>query len=212
MTLAKTILLIILDVILNEKGYERSTSQQTMYGSMLNYKTIEESDKPISTCLLDHMKNDVNFSNKNPRISNKQRDFQILYQHLKDNLEEQLGPFVFETLVSNEALLNQDSTVQDVTAFLKKASKILQRTIKIVDLKGGEQTLKFKSATNVQAEPYYLCFVQHSDDYVVRRGWLSITPKNVQNTLAVQKKPSLEDRPLLNRTGGFSQVMKFFRR
>ena len=199
MTLAKKILLIILDVILNEKGYERSTSQQTMYGSMLFYKTIEESDKPISTCLLDHMKNDVNFSDKNSRISNKQRDLTDITK-------------VFETLVSNEALLNQDSTVQDVTKFLKKASKILQRTIQIVDLKGGEQTLKFKSATNVQAEPYYLCFVQHSDDYVVRRGWLSITPKNVQNTPAVQKKPSLEDRPLLNRTGGFSQVMNFFRR
>ena len=66
MTLAKTISFIILDVILNEKGYERSTSQQKMYGAMLFYKTIEESDKPISTCLLDHMKNDVNFSNKNP--------------------------------------------------------------------------------------------------------------------------------------------------
>ena len=106
MTLAKTILLIILDVILNEKGYERSTSQQKMYGSMLFYKTIEESDKPISTCLLDHMKNDVNFSNKNPRISNKQRDLTDITK-------------VFETLVSNEALLNQDSTVQDVTTFSK---------------------------------------------------------------------------------------------
>ena len=163
---------------------------------MPRYKTIEESDKPISTCLLDHMKNDVNFSNKNPRIDNKKRD-------LTDKTK------VFETLVSNEALLNQDSTVQDVTTFLKKASKILQRTINIIDLKGGEQVLKFKSAKNDPAEPYYLCFVQHSDDYVVRRGWLSITPKNVQNTLAVLKKPSLEDR---NRTGGFSQVMNFFRR
>ena len=199
MTLAKTILLIILDVILNEKGYERSTSQQKMYGSMLFYKTIEESDKPISTCLLDHMKNDVNFSNKNPKISNKQRDLTDITK-------------VFETLVSNEALLNQDSTVQDVTTFLKKASKILQRTIEIVNLKGGEQTLKFKSATNVQAEPYYLCFVQHSNDYVVRRGWLSITPQKWRNNLASKMETILENRLLLNRTGGFSQVMNFFRR
>ena len=106
MTLAKTILLIILDVILNEKGYVRSTSQQKMYGSMLFYKTIEESDKPISTCLLDHMKNDVNFSDKYSRISNKQRNLTDITK-------------VFETLVSNEALLNQDSTVQDVTTFSK---------------------------------------------------------------------------------------------
>ena len=128
MTLAKTILLIILDVILNEKGYERSTSQQKMYGSMLFYKTIEESDKPISTCLLDHMKNDVNFSDKNPKISNKQRDLTDITK-------------VFETLVSNEALLNQDSTVQDVTTFLKKISNTLQRTINIVDLKHTGQNL-----------------------------------------------------------------------
>ena len=93
---------------------------------------------------------------------------------------------VFETLKSFEPSWNFDSTVQDVTQFLEKASKVLQRTINIVNLKGEEQVFKFKSAKNVQAEPYHLCVVSYG-----YRGWLSITSKNVQNTLATQMEPKL---------------------
>ena len=76
-----------------------------------------------------------------------------------------------------------------MTQFLEKASKVLQRTINIVDIKGGEQVFKFKSAKNVQAEPYHLCFAKTYASTVVFRGWLSITSKNVQNTLATQMEP-----------------------
>ena len=142
---------------------------------MLFYKTIEESDKPISICLLDQMKNDANFSVKTPRIGDEGKDLTDINQ-------------VVETLRSFEPSWNLNSSVQDVTQFLEKASKVLQRTINIVDLKGVEQVFKFKSAKNVQAEPYHLCFVQ-SYVRVFYRCWLSITCKNVQNTLATQMEP-----------------------
>ena len=171
-------------MILNERGYERSTSQSTMYCPTSLYKTIEESDKPISTCLLDQMKNDANIALKNQ---------------------------VFETLKSFEPSWNRASNVQDVTTFLKKATKILQRTINIVDLKGGEKVFKFKLATNVEAEPYHLCFVQDSDN-VYQRGWVSITCKKVQNTLTTQMEPALEIKPDLNKSRGFSRVFNFFRK
>ena len=74
-------------MILNERGYERSTSQPTMYSTSVLYRTIEESDKPISVCLLDQMKNDANFSEKNPRIGDEGK-------HLTDINQ------VFETLQS----------------------------------------------------------------------------------------------------------------
>ena len=159
---------------LNERGYERSTSQPTMYSIESIYKTIEKSDQPISTCLLDQMKNDAKFSDKNPRIGDEGKDLTDINK-------------VFETLKSFEARLNSDSSVQDVTQFLEKASKVLQRTINIVDLKGGEQLIKFKSAIKVQSEPYHLCSIQCSSVY--SRCWLSITCKNVQNTLATQMEP-----------------------
>ena len=180
-------------MVLNERGYERS--QKTMYCISDCYKTIGKSDKPISTCLLDQIKSHANFSVKNPRIGDEGRDLTDINQ-------------VFETLKSFET---EVSSVQDVTNFLEKASKILQRTINIVDLKGGEQVFKFKSAKNVQAEPYHLCFILH---YMVnRRCWLSITCNNVQNTLATQMEPALEeDKPDLKKPSGFSQVLKFFRK
>ena len=90
--------------------------------------------------------------------------------------------------------MDYTSTVQDVTQVLEKASKILQRTIKIVDVKGGEQVFKFKSA-----EPYHLCFVDDSgsqESTVYFRCWLSITCKNVHNTLATQMEPDLEEDKL----------------
>ena len=95
---------------------------------------------------------------------------------------------VFETLKSFEM---EVSSVQDVTQFLEKASKILQRTINVVDLKGLEHVLNFKSRKNVQAEPYHLCFFLHY--FGNRRGWLSITCKNVHNTLATPMEPALEE-------------------
>ena len=183
---------------LNERGYERSTSQPTMYSKAFYYKTIENSDKPISTCLLDQMKNDAKFSEKTPRIGDEGKDLNDINQ-------------VFETLQSFESRLDYTSTVQDVTQVLEKASKILQRTIKIVDVKGGEQVFKFKSSKNVQAEPYHLCFIQFS--LVYSRCWLSITSKNVQNTLATQMEPALEEKnPELKKKRGFSRVLKFFRK
>ena len=180
-------------MVLNERGYERSPSQLTMYSKVSYYKTIENSDKPISTCLLDQMKSDANFSVKNPRIGDEGKDLTDINQ-------------VFETLKSFETDV---FSVQDVTNFLEKASKVLQRTINIVDLKGGEQVFKFKSAKNVLAEPYHLCL--HS--FVNRRCWLSITCNNVQNTLVTQMEPALEvDKPDLKKPSGFSQVLKFFRK
>ena len=134
-------------MVLNERGYERSTSQPTMYSTSVLYRTIEKSYKPISRCLLDQMKNDANFSVKNPRIGDEGKDLTEINQ-------------VFETLKSFEPSWHLNSTVQDETQFLEKASKVLQRLINVVDLKGLEQVLKFKSAKNVQAEPYHLCFVQ----------------------------------------------------
>ena len=160
---------------------------------MPRYKTIEESDKPISTCLLDHMKNDAMFSFKNPKNGDEGRDMTDINN-------------VFEALKSFEQTLNSDSSVQDATKFLKKASDIVQRTIKIVDLKGEEQVLRFKSPTNVQVELYHLCFIQHSYHDVHRRYWLSITPKNAQNEAAPEYKP------LLKKTRSFSRFMKSFRK
>ena len=187
-------------MVLNERGYERSTSQPTMYSDRDWFKTIEKSDKPISTCLLDQMKNDANFSVKNPRIGVEGKDLTDINQ-------------VFETLKSFEPRWISDSSVQDVTQFLEKASKVLQRTINIVDLKGGEQVFKFKSAKNVQAEPYHLIFVQREVYKVYNRGWLTITSKNVQNTLAMDMEPALEkDKPDLKKPSGFSRVLKFFRK
>jgi hypothetical protein len=152
--------LIFLDVILNERGYERSTSQPTLYTRLMSsYKIVHYSDKPISTCLLDQVKNDVKFSDKTPETINQ----------------------VFETLCTFEAMVKINSTITDETQFLKKASNILQRRINIVDLKEGEKSFKLKSATKVQSEPYHLCFVQPSG-HVYFRCWLSITPKKVQNT------------------------------
>ena len=169
-----------------------------MYSKVSYYKTIETSDKPISTCLLDQMKKDANFSVKNPGIGNEGRDLTDINQ-------------VFETLKSFEPSWNRASNVQDVTTFLKKATKILQRTINIVDLKGGEKVFKFKLATNDEAEPYHLCFVQDSDN-VYQRGWVSITCKKVQNTLTTQMEPALEIKPDLNKSRGFSRVFNFFRK
>ncbi len=170
-----------------------------MYSTFSSYKTIEESDKPISTCLLDQMKNDANFSDKKPRTGKEGKDLTDINQ-------------VFETLQSFEPRWKVFSNVQDVTQFLEKASKILQRTINIVNVKGGEQIFKFKSAKNVQAEPYYLCFVQYSVD-VDHRGWLSITSKNMHNILATKMEPDLEeDKPHLKKTRGFSRVLNFFRK
>jgi hypothetical protein len=186
-------------VVLNERGYEISTSQPTMYSADPFYKTIETSNKPISTCLLDQMKNDANFSNKNPRIGDEGKDLTDIDK-------------VFETLKLSKESLNVLSSVQDVTQFLEKASNILQRTINIVDLKGGEQVFKFQSAKTVQAEPYHLCFAQIYS-YVSDRGWLSITSKNVQNTLATQMEPAHEENePDLKKPSGFSRVLKFFRK
>ena len=155
-------------MLLNERGYERSTSQPTMYSARGRYKTMKQSDKPISTCLLDQMKNDANFSVKNPRIGHQGKDLTDINQ-------------VFGTLQSFEPSWNRYSSVQDVTQFLEKASKVLQRTINIVDLKGEEQDFKFESA-----QPYHLCFGQR---LVCYRGWLSITSKNVQNTPDTQMEP-----------------------
>ena len=141
-----------------------------MYSADPFYKTIETSNKPISTCLLDQMKNDAKFSKKKPRIGDEGIDLNVINQ-------------VFETLQSFESKLDYTSTVQDVTQVLEKASKILQRTIKIVDVKGGEQVFQFKSA-----EPYHLCFVDDSNSQestVYFRCWLSITCKNEHNTLKV---------------------------
>ena len=195
----------LLDVILNERGYERSTSQSTMYCPTSLYKTIEESDKPISTCLLDQMKNDANFPDKKLKILAS--SVAPLQRAANIALKNQ----VFETLKSFEPSWNRASNVQDVTTFLKKATKILQRTINIVDLKGGEKVFKFKLATNVEAEPYHLCFVQDSDN-VYQRCWLSITCKKVQNTLTTQMEPALEIKPDLNKSRGFSRVFNFFRK
>ena len=184
MTLAKDILSLFLDVMLKERGYARSASQPTMYYTESYYKTLEKSDKPISTCLLDQMKNDANFP---------------LYRNTNK---------IFETLKSFEPWLNWNSTVQDVTQFLEKASNLLQRTINIVDLKGGEQVVKFNSATKVQAEPYHLCFVHNSFFDVhrnQRRCWLSITCKNVQNTETTQME-------LDPGSSGFSRMLNFFRK
>ena len=169
-------------MVLNERGYERSPSQPTMYSKVSYYKTIETSDKPISTCLLDQMKNDANFSVKNPGIGDEGKDLTDINQ-------------VFETLQSFEPNWGRiSSTKKDLTKFLEKASKVLQRTIKIVDLKGGEQVFKFKSAKHVQAESYHLCFVQHSVAIVYYiTCWLSITTKNVENTLVTQMEPTLEE-------------------
>ena len=168
-----------------------------MYSADPFYKTIETSSKPISTCLLDQMKSDANFSVKNPRIGDEGRDLTDINQ-------------VFETLKSFEKVV---SSVQDVTQFLEKASKVLQRTINIVDLKGGEQVFEFKSEKNVQAEPYHLCFVQ---SYIVGYrscAWLSITCKNVHNTLATQMEPAFEEeKPDFKKTRSFSRVLNFFRK
>ena len=155
-------------MILNERGFKSSISQTTIYSARTYYKTIEVSDEPILSCLFDQMKNDPNFAFKNSRYGVEKKDLTDINQ-------------VFESLKSFESSLNYDSTVQDLTKFFTKASKILQRTINIVNIKGGEQVFKFKSAKNVQAEPYHLCFVKIYD-YVDYRGWLSITSKNVQNT------------------------------
>ena len=172
-----------------------------MYCTVSDYKTLEKSDKPISTCLLDQMKNDAKFSNKNTRIGEKRKDINK----------------VFETLKSFEPWLHWDSTAKDVTQFLEKASNLLQRKIKVVNLKGGEQVLKFNSATNIQAEPYHLCFVHNEVPFFdalrnQRRGWLSITCKNVRNTAATQIEPDLENKPDLNKTRPFSQVLNFFQK
>ena len=147
--MVENLIFIFVDVILNETGYERSKSHPTMYSKINNYKTVTHSDKPISTCLLDQMKNDAKFSDNTPETINQ----------------------VFETLHTFEAMV-------DIDQFFKEASKILQRSINIVDLKGGEQVFKFKSATKTQAEPYHLCFLQYCD-YVYQRFWLSITCKNI---------------------------------
>ena len=98
-------------MVLNERGYERSTSQPTMYSTGILSKTIKKSDKPISTCLLDQMKNDAKFSDKNPRIGDEGKDLTDINQ-------------VFETLKSFEPSWHLNSTVQDVTQFLEKASNI----------------------------------------------------------------------------------------
>ena len=180
-------------MILNERGYERSTSQPTLYSTMPRYKTIEESNEPISTCLLDHWKNDAMLSFEKTKIGDEGRDLPDINN-------------VFEALKSFERTLNSNSTIQDVTKFCKKASNFVQRTINIVDLKGGKQVFSFKSATNVQVEPYHLCFVQHSYHDVHRRYWLSITPKNAQN------EPAPECKPLLKKTRSFSRFLKSFRK
>merc|ERR1712051_619698 len=96
----------LIDVLLNERGYERSSSQPTMYSTGILSKTIEKSDKPISTCLFDQMKNDANFSVKNPRIGVEGKDLTDINQ-------------VFETLKSFEPRWISDSSVQDVTQFLE---------------------------------------------------------------------------------------------
>ena len=159
-----------------------------MYSADPFYKTIETSSKPISTCLLDQMKNDPKFSEANPRIGDEGKDLNDINQ-------------VFETLQSFESNLDYTSTIQDVTQVLEKASKILQRTIKIVNVKGEEQVFMFKQAQKFQifekklslsvrslcAEPYHLCFVDDSNSQestVYFRCWLSITCKNVHNILA----------------------------
>ena len=101
---------------------------------------------------------------------------------------------VFETLKSFEPRWISDSSVQDVTQFLEKASSVLQRTINIVDQKGGEEVFKFTSVTNIPEEPYRMCFVQHSVAIVCYiTCWLSITTKNVENTLVTQMEPTLEE-------------------
>ena len=147
-----------------------------MYSSNDYYETIEEINKPISTCLLDQMKNDADFMNKNPRID--------------DDVNLTDIDQVFETLKSFEPKLNEDSSVQVVTKFLKKATDILQRAINIVDINGEEKVFKFKSAKNIPAKPYHLCFVQVFD--IEDRSWLSITSKNVENTQATQKEHAFD--------------------
>ena len=77
-------------MVLNARGYDRSTSQPTMYCKASIYKTVKYSDTPISTCLLDQMKNDANFSEKNPRIGDEGKDLNDIIQ-------------VFETLQSFES-------------------------------------------------------------------------------------------------------------
>ena len=77
-------------MVLNERGYEISKSQPTMYSADPFYKTIETSSKPISTCLLDQMKNDPKFSEANPRIGDEGKDLNDINQ-------------VFETLQSFES-------------------------------------------------------------------------------------------------------------
>ena len=61
-----------------------------MYSADPFYKTIETSNKPISTCLLDQMKNDLKFSEKIPRIGDERKDLNDINQ-------------VFETLQSFES-------------------------------------------------------------------------------------------------------------
>ena len=160
-----------------------------MYSTRIRSKTIRKSDKPISTCLIDQMQCDENFFNKILRNSDE----------------------VKEILKSSEPWWLQGSSAQDVTRFLKKATDILQRTIKIVDLNGGEQVFKFESTTKVQAKPYHLCFVQYFG-FVYYRCWLSITCKIVQNTLTTQMEPVLENKPDLNKTSSFTRISNFFRR
>ena len=73
-------------MVLNERGYERSPSQPTMYSKVPDYKTIETSYKPISTCLLDQMKNDANFSHKTPRIGDEGKDLNDI-NHVFETLQ-----------------------------------------------------------------------------------------------------------------------------
>ena len=171
-----------------------------MYCKASIYKTVKYSDTPISTCLLDQMKNDANFSEKNPRIGDEGKHLTEINQ-------------VFETFKSFELSLNAYSTVQNLNHFLEEASNILQRTISIVNIKGGEQVFECKAAQNVQAEPYHLCFVQDYNHKVYSRCWLSINCKNVKNTPAGQKELAIEeDKPDLKKTHSFSRVLNFFRK
>ena len=67
-------------MMLNEKGYERSTSQPIMYHILDGIKTVKNSDTPISTCLLDQMENDAKFYNKNPKIGDDGKDLTDINQ------------------------------------------------------------------------------------------------------------------------------------
>ena len=57
-----------------------------MYSADPFYKTIETSNKPISTCLLDQMKNDAKFTEKNPKIGDEGKDLNDI-NHVFETLQ-----------------------------------------------------------------------------------------------------------------------------